>query len=327
MPDLIVSESSDNGVAPHNQHINDGGYLGIKLRCPRCGSRVAELMCSSCGFKLNVCRDVMQALPPERVAYYARFTEDYERIRAAEGRGSQTKAFYLALPYKDRSGRNSRQWEIRAKSFRYLVRRVLEASPVRGSVLDLGAGNCWMSFRLMEMGYDAVAVDLLTNEHDGLGAAKHYRHKLKKPIPRFQAEAANLPFASAQFDYVVFNASFHYAEDYEETLREALRCLKTGGRLVIIDTPWYQKERSGEQMVAERHAAFKKRFGTASDAVKSMEFVTDERLAALAAHLHIRWERYKPWYGLKWAMRPLMAKLQGRREPSRFRIYVAQKHG
>ena len=34
-----------------------------------------------------------------------RFLEDYSRIRQAEGRGSDDPAYYLALPYRDLSGR------------------------------------------------------------------------------------------------------------------------------------------------------------------------------------------------------------------------------
>ncbi|WP_233581489.1 class I SAM-dependent methyltransferase [Acidipila sp. EB88] len=264
-------------------------------------------------------------MPPERAAYYARFATEYERIRAAEGRGSQSEAFYLALPDKDLNGHNSGQWRIRAASFRCLKQHVLKNSADRCAVLDLGAGNCWMSFRLGQIGYQTVAVDLLVNENDGLGAAKHYERYLTTPIRCFQAEATHLPFCSAQFDYVLFNASFHYAEDYEETLRESLRCLKVGGKIVIIDTPWYSREQSGKQMLAERQATFKRRFGTASDAVRSLEFLTDERLAHLAKRLDLAWEQHSPDYGWKWAIRPWIAKLRGRREPSRFRIYVATK--
>jgi ubiquinone/menaquinone biosynthesis C-methylase UbiE len=59
---------------------------------------------------------IVHALPPERAAHYARFIKDYERIRAAEGRGSESEDFYLGLPYKDTTGRNSNQWRIRARS-------------------------------------------------------------------------------------------------------------------------------------------------------------------------------------------------------------------
>ena len=99
-------------------------------------------------------------------------------------------------------------------------------------------------------------MDLLTNDHDGLGAAEHFRKHLPAMFPRFQAELARLPFQDEQFDAVIFNASFHYAEDYAATLREALRCVRSGGTVIVSDTPWYSSEESGRRMVAERSAAF-----------------------------------------------------------------------
>jgi SAM-dependent methyltransferase len=268
---------------------------------------------------------IVHALPPERAAHFARFMADYEHIRAAEGRGSESQEFYLGLPYKDSSGRSSGQWHIRAHSYRYLINHVLEPPGRHRTVLDIGAGNCWMSFRLALLGYRAIAVDLLTNEDDGLGAAAHYQDVLPEFFPRFQAEIARLPFQSEQFDVVIFNASFHYSEDYEASLREAFRCLRSGGMVVISDTPWYSREESGREMVAERHAAFLQKYGSASDSIRSLEFLTDERLRALEEQLSIQLIAFSPRYGLKWAMRPVIARLRGRREPSRFRIYTARK--
>lgn len=285
------------------------------------------LACLYCGLQLRIHGGIVHALSPERVAHYARFIEDYECIRAAEGRGSESEEFYLRLPYKDVSGRNGKQWQIRARSYHYLRTRVLKPGVPADNrrILDLGAGNCWMSFRLALAGYNPVAVDLLTNGHDGLGAAEHYRHHLHKLFPRFHAELSRLPFQNEQFDAVIFNASFHYAEDYEMALREALRCVRTGGLVIISDTPWYSREESGRQMVAERRAAFLRRYGTASDSISSLEYLTDERLRVLEESLSFRWEIHSPRYGFKWAMRPLAAMLCNRREPSRFRIYVARK--
>jgi SAM-dependent methyltransferase len=285
------------------------------------------LDCHSCRFRLQNNRGILEALPPERAAHYARFIEEYERIRAAEGRGGESESFYLCLPYTDISGRNCKQWEIRARSYDYLMAHVLRPNfPTGGGwILDLGAGNCWMSFRLAAAGHHPFAVDLLTNDSDGLGAAEYYRRHLPGLFPRFRAELAHLPFQNEQFDAVIFNASFHYAEDYETVLRDALRCVKAGGMVVISDTPWYAHEGSGKQMVAERQVAFMHRYGTASDSIRSLEYLTDERLRELEERLSIRWTIHSPGYGFRWSMRPLVAKLRNRREPSRFQIYVARK--
>jgi SAM-dependent methyltransferase len=311
---------------------------GILLQCPSCMSGLGFLPfssasdaqkydCSQCYYTMHRENGIWQALTPERLAYFSQFIEEYQNIRAAEGRGSLRPEFYLNLPYKDVSGKNVWQWKIRASTYDCLRKNLLprydRKNPLK--VLDLGAGNGWMSYRLGLEGYSSVAVDLLMNDGDGLGAAVHFEKQDGSLFPRFRAEMSRLPFMDEQFDVVIFNASFHYAENYETVLREALRCVKDGGRVIIADTPWYSTNKSGEQMLAERQAAFKLRYGTASDSIPSLEYLTDQRLHELEKALKIRWEKISPNYGLQWAMRPLLAKLRGKREPSHFRIYSTRK--
>jgi SAM-dependent methyltransferase len=302
-------------------------FQGIGPQCPRCKAGIDGLDCQFCGLHMQVNQGIVNALPPGRAEHFARFIRDYEQIRTAEGRWSQDDDFYLGLPYKDTSGRNSKQWKIRARSFDHLMSHVLKRNlQLEGNrILDLGAGNCWMSYRLAVAGYYPYAVDLLTNDRDGLGAGDHFRKYLPVLFPRFQAELTHLPFQGEQFDAVIFNASFHYAEDYSAALREALRCVKRGGLVIISDTPWYSHDESGKRMVAERNSSFVERYGTASDSIKSLEYLTDERLRSLGEKLGIRWKIYRPRYGLNWAIRPLIARLYNRREPSRFRIYATRK--
>ena len=305
---------------------SDPEQPAIQLQCPLCnGNTGEELKCKFCKFLMIEKDGIIVALPPDRLAYYAKFIADYEYIRAAEGRGSLDDNYYLELPYRDTTGHNSAQWKVRSRSYEYLIHRIITSATNGATVLDLGAGNCWLSFQLARRGYRVVAVDLLTNSQDGLGAAKHYHQHLGSRIPCFQAELSRLPFQGSQFDVVIFNASFHYSEDYEITLREALRCTKPDGSIVICDTPWYSREQSGKQMIAERRAAFQSRFQTASDSLKTQEFLTDDRLAKLADALFIRWTVHHPSHGFRWAMRPWVARLRGRREPSQFRIFVARK--
>jgi len=298
----------------------------IRLRCPVCLGHISQLNCRQCGLTLSVERGIVRALTPQRAEHYARFIEDYERIRDAEGRGSESDEFYLGLPYRDATGKHSDQWRIRSCSYVCLMEEIFGmAMPSAARILDLGAGNGWLSFRLAMAGYSPVAVDLLTNERDGLEAAEHFRGHLRPLFPRFQAELGNLPFQDGQFDAAVFNASFHYTEDEEGTLREAFRCVKKEGLVVLCDSPWYSSEEGGRQMVAERRAQFRRSYGTDSASLQSIEYLTDERLSRMKERLSIRWSRYSPSYGLRWEMRPVVARLRRRREPARFRIYVAQR--
>lgn len=312
---------------------------GLAIQCPRCSAFVAEisafrgnegeqLVCTSCLFQIKRTDGIWNALSPDREEHFSSFITDYEKIRAAEGRGSRNSEYYLSLPGRDISGRNQSQWMIRSHTFDCLESSVLpgieERSPSSLTVLDLGAGNCWLSYRLALRGHLPAAVDLLVNPFDGMGAAQHYQARVPALFPRFRAELDQLPFADRQFDVAIFNASFHYSEDFVRTLAETVRCLRRPGWIVIADSPWYRHERSGEQMLAERRAAFTAKHGIASDSLASLEFLTDDRLGQLESRFAFRWRIHEPHYGLRWQLRPVLAKLQGRREPSRFRIYVAE---
>jgi SAM-dependent methyltransferase len=282
------------------------------------GVAMSRFNCSQCGHQMPYGEGILFALPPKRIEYYRPFLSDYSTIRNAEGRGSDDDAFYRSLPFLDVSERNSWQWQIRAKTYRYLESRLLPPNAV--DIADLGAGNCWLSYRLQQLGRNPVAVDLSTDSRDGLGAARHY----PALFPLVQAEFDLLPFADRQFDLVIFNASLHYSTDYHRSLRAALRCLRPGGRILVLDSPLYKLPEHGEQMVAEKHAQFQAQYGFRSDALPSKEYLHEMLLAELSRDLHIRWTIHQPWYGWKWHLRPWRARLKAQRPPSRFCILVAQ---
>ena len=258
---------------------------------------------------------------------FQQFVRDYETVRAKEGRGSACAEYYLALPFEDLTGRNVWQWQIRARTFRFMEKHLLpkieSTYPRNCDVLDVGAGNGWLSYRLARRGHRPVAVDLLVNDADGLGAARNY-FQLASPFLRFKAEMDCLPFMPAQFDVVIFNASLHYSVDYRRTLQEALRCLRRGGHLIIADSPFYWSEESGQKMLQEKRATFNRQFGFSSDSIQSREYLTPDTLNDLSTRLSLKWSIYKPWYGLNWALRPMKARLLGRREPSKFYLLHAR---
>ena len=328
-----------NILSPQAEDTHSDMCRQVGLRCPRCrqwagylpdtNATDATLVCANCCRPLSCVQGIWKTLPPERETYFSRFVADYQFIRAAEGRGSVDAKYYLGLPYRDLSDRNSKQWTIRSRTYRYIERQILPDIVIRQPrrklrILDLGAGNGWMSYRLAIRGHLPFAVDILTNDQDGLGAAVHYKKRLTVLFPRFQAELDSLPFADREFDLVIFNASFHYSENYERTLAEAIRCAGDDGTVLICDTPWYRYEHSGEQMIKERRNAFTQRYGFPSDALNSLEYLTDQRLQRLEACFGFRWQVHQPFYGIRWQMRPLLSRLRGTREPSQFRIYLAR---
>jgi ubiquinone/menaquinone biosynthesis C-methylase UbiE len=252
------------------------------------------------------------------------FLEDYARIRRAEGRGSDDPEYYRALPYRDLSGRNSKQWSIRAKTWAWFERFVLAklekeiGRPL--DILDLGAGNGWMSYRLTLRDHKPVALDIFSDYTDGLLSARHY----PRSFPCVEAEFDALPFHDSVFDLAIYNSSIHYSTDYRRTLGEARRCLRRSGRVVIMDSPVYRLPEHGEQMRTERHELFARQYGFRSDSVPSIEYFDEAMLASLASELNVEWTRSSPWYGLGWALRPWKALLAARRPPSQFLILTGR---
>jgi ubiquinone/menaquinone biosynthesis C-methylase UbiE len=279
--------------------------------------------CPQDGLEFRKVEGIWRFLLPESEAHYARFIADYETVRRAEGRGGTSADYYRALPFKDLSGLHRADWRIRARSFTALVKILTQLqNPLERSlkILDLGAGNGWLSNRLSAQGDRVIAVDLLVNEQDGLGAWKNYEHSFT-PV---QAEFNHLPIMDHFADAVIFNASFHYSEDYNTTLKEALRVTSRAGLIIIIDSPVYRRDASGEKMVAEREAQFTQKYGFASDNLQSESYLTYSRLKELAQKLSLKWQFITPFYGLRWMFRPLISALFRRREPAKFHLLVGK---
>jgi SAM-dependent methyltransferase len=298
------------------------------LACPACrvslgtlSALVDEARCPGCGLAYPRVDGIWRFLPPEREARFAPFLADYTRIRLAEQRGSEDPAYYRNLPDCPPDHPIAWQWALRRRTFAALTRRVLPGMGEGLRVVDLGAGVGWLSNRLALLGHHPLAVDLTTDDRDGLGAARHYA----PAWPRMQAEFDRLPLSDGTADLVIFNASLHYSTDYAVTLVEALRVLVRGGSVIVLETPLYKSEESGRRMVAERHADFERRFGTRSEALPSREYLTWTEVAELGRRLGVHFRAVTPWYGWRWAARPWVARFKRRREPSRFAILLAEK--
>ena len=255
------------------------------------------------------------------------FAEDYAAHRQAEGRGYAGDEL-LALPYVQ-SGPLARQWAVRARSFDAFMARLLRPAartlrrPLR--LLDLGAGNGWLSHRVALEGHSALALDIRDDQVDGLGAAGPFLSlaggRMRTAVAPFDA----IPEPDSGFDIAVFNASLHYATDLAAVLTEAARVVQPGGRLAILDSPFYRREADGLAMVAEKAADAPRRFGARAETLMALhfiEFLTRERLAAASAPIGVTWRRSHVTYPLWYELRPLKARLGGKRAPSRFDLWI-----
>ena len=71
------------------------------------------------------CEEVWQAFCQSANRTSLGSSQTINRIRASGGTRKHSDDYYLALPYRDLSGRNSWQWAIRARTFRYIERKIL----------------------------------------------------------------------------------------------------------------------------------------------------------------------------------------------------------
>jgi len=268
---------------------------------------------------------VISLLTDERFEHYRRFLEEYRTVRRDEGRGVADADAYRALPFVDLEGRHRTEWRIRAASFDAMMELVVAPMTKEAkhalTIADLGAGNTWMSRRLALAGHHVVAVDLHTDPNDGLGA----RVFSEFDFSAVQAEFDRLPIPDETCDLAIFNGAVHYSIDPIATTAEALRILRPGGAVVILDTPVYRSADAGREMVAERQAAFRRRFGFASDSIGCRGFLTFAEIEDLGRTLGLEWLCHRPFFGFRWALRPLWAAIRRRREPATFLVVWASK--
>lgn len=255
------------------------------------------------------------------------FWAAYAQQRAEEGRGYRGAELF-ALPHLV-TGPLARQWAVRASSFDAFVDHVVKPVAARTKrsldILDLGAGNGWLSYRMGLNGHNAVALDMREDAIDGLGAAAAFLQERPGLFNRVAASFDALPLCDCCFDIALFNASLHYAVDLRVALFEAMRVVRPGGMLVVLDSPFYDDEKDGAAMVREKRAG--SQFGDRADVLLSssfVEFLTRDRLTASCAGLRLEWVRRRVRYPLWYEARPLLARLRGHRPPSRFDLWTAR---
>lgn len=303
------------------------GELVRSMVCPTCRAALARrddsaLHCGAEGTTYRKEGGIWRMLDAATRASLAPFLARYRTVRRAERWGSDDAAYYRALPFEDRSRRHTDIWRIRAIGYRALVREVVPREPGTDArtILDLGAGNGWLSHRLAGLGHEVAAVDIDDDADDGLGAWPHYGDP--PPFTPVQASFDRLPWPDGSADVVVYNGSLHYSADYRATLAEGRRVLSCAGRLAILDSPFYRRAESGAAMVRGRDETFRTDYGLEPAEPIHEGFLTRDRLAALGADLGITWRVATPWYGLRWALRPWANRLRGLREPMRFHVVI-----
>lgn len=115
----------------------------------------------------------------------------------------------------------------KVKYLRYLVGLLGTHGVSAGAVLDVGAGYGFFLAALAQAGYAATGLEISPH------AAAEARRRRRAAIVVQGAEAP-FPFADDQFDAITLFDVIEHLADYPATLRSCWRCLRPGGKLLVI---------------------------------------------------------------------------------------------
>ena len=294
-----------------------------QFACPECRERLdvgaSRTRCAACDVVFERSGDVFEFLSETRRRRLEPFLAQYRRVRRADGHVAPDVDAYRALPYRPLTPDSAVEWTIRSQSLKTLVRSAwLQGAPRR--VLDVGAGNAWLSQCLAAAGHHVVAVDANDDAEDGLRVSIRGAHE----VPLVQADFDALPFAPGQFDAVVLNASLHYAPDVARTLEAAHALVVPGGTLVVMDSPWFERDVDGEAMVTEQHAEFTRRYGVDEVVRPGLGYLTFGRLQDAAARLGRRTCFTQSAGPVGWRLKRFVRRGHASRPPATFGVWMTQ---
>lgn len=296
-----------------------------RLACPECGGdvwetgieRVACVVCQ-CAFERRA--SIWRFLTAPRREELEPFIQQYRIIRQHDGRRISTPNYYRRLPFVRDEDPHAGEWRIRRETYQNLLAHVFRGDRPWLRVLDIGAGNGWLSHRLTALGHGVVAVDAIDDDTDGLGAARHYATRFVV----VQADFDALPFASRQFDVAVFNGSLHYARDPAATIERVHHLLVPGGTVVVMDSPMFRREKDGSAMVEDNVRRFMDACGLARVVQPGPGFLTYDRLAGIAERLDLRL-RFIPSRGsIKLRVQRMVSRVRLGRAPAAFGLWMAR---
>ncbi|MBN2751790.1 MAG: metalloregulator ArsR/SmtB family transcription factor [Rhodospirillaceae bacterium] len=225
--DLTVSDltvllgGSQPGISRHLKVLVEGGVLDrfregswVFYRLTRCGASVA------------VVEAILAALPSDDPVLLA----DTERLRRiAAARSVRVQAYFAAIAEDWDRMRGLQADESLVDA---AIRDLILDRPVK-SLLDVGTGTGHILTLLGGAVARAEGIDqspeMLALARENVAAAG-FRHCLVR-----QADMEHLPGDAQDFDVVVFHQVLHYARRPAAAVREAVRALAPGGRVVVVD--------------------------------------------------------------------------------------------
>jgi SAM-dependent methyltransferase len=165
------------------------------------------------------------------------FEKKYILIRTLENR-LYTDEELSRLPEISPTHTHFKEWQVRKSSTSRLI-RYLSSWKRSPQILEIGCGNGWLSHQLAEIpGTKVTGMDINFTELQQ--AARVFSND---PNLRFiHGDIDSGILDNRQFDCIIFAASIQYFPSLKKVLYKTLSCLKPGGEIHVLDTPFYKPE-------------------------------------------------------------------------------------
>ena len=217
-----------------------------RFACPGCDlAPSADWRCEACGDSFFE-NGVVRLETPDRLVELEAFARDYGGPGEREATLELTPDDIRALPERvpGHTGHSRLYWATRRESFRKLGELLgnLPQSTESNLAVDVGSGYGWLTHRLVQMGWRVTALDASRDKHLGVGAIEGLG--LGDAALPVQGDLEWPRFQPTCLDLVIFNASLHYSADVGATISRWREKLRTGGQMIMMDTPIVSEERA-----------------------------------------------------------------------------------
>jgi len=169
----------------------------------------------------------------------AGFAGLYAEVRKKE-QWLSTDAEVAVLPEADALHPHYKEWCMRKRSCKRLLRYLMKRKTKPMALLEVGCGNGWLSRRLADIPFCQVTgIDV-----NGTELNQAMRVFGKQPNLRFiHGDILHLAAMQKRYDVIVYAASVQYFPELKSTLRfSLLHLLHRDGELHILDSPLYRQE-------------------------------------------------------------------------------------
>jgi ubiquinone/menaquinone biosynthesis C-methylase UbiE len=106
--------------------------------------------------------------------------------------------------------------------------------PLSGSILEIGTGKGHFALALAKRGFSFTSVDISETEQAIARLNLEYFH-LENQVDLRIEDALHLSFPDKSFNAILSINAFHHIQDSSQVLNEALRLLRTSGKIVLSD--------------------------------------------------------------------------------------------